>query len=88
MAKLTVNTVEKALEIIAEVAEARKRWGKQASVNYTLDQLMDAIVVLADKGRFDGPSDDEITKLRRQLAACQNREKGRKNAATDVPTES
>lgn len=70
-------TVDKAVEIVKQIADARKRWGKYAYPPYTQAELMDALVVLHEAGRFDAPSDEEITKLRRQLAACQNREKAR-----------
>lgn len=70
-------TVERAREIAAELARARKKWGKHASINVTQDQLYEAVTVLVDAGNFEAPSAEDITKLRRQLAACQNREKGR-----------
>lgn len=72
-------TVERAIAIVKQVAEARTRWGKYAYPAYTQAELMDALAVLHSAGRFDAPSDEEITLLRRQLAACQNREKARSN---------
>jgi hypothetical protein len=71
--------VEKAIAIVKHCAEARLRWGKYAFPAYTQVELMDALVAMHKAGRFDAPSDEEITKLRRQLAACENREKARKS---------
>lgn len=68
-------TGDKAHTIVKEIVAARKRWGKGVKIPYTEDQLYDAIVVLDAEGNFDGASREEVTKLRRQLAACQNREK-------------
>lgn len=67
--------VARATEMVKQIASARKRWGRYAYPPYTQAELMDALVVLYDAGRFDGPSDEDITRLRRQLAACLNREK-------------
>lgn len=77
---MKVNRVpfENALQIIRDIIKARKTWGKKASPPYTQDQLYDALIVLEEEGRFEAPSDEDMTKLRRQLAACENREKGRK----------
>jgi len=77
----------RAIQIAKEIAGARKKWGKQANPPYKLDQIMDAIVTLDASGAFEdqkapeGPSPEEITKLRRQLAACTNREKARSGKA-------
>ncbi len=80
--KIERKGLEKSLAIVAEILTARKRWGKGMRSPYTPDQLYDALIVLDEHGRFTGTSDEEVTKLRRQLAACQNREKGRKSALT------
>lgn len=77
-------TVEDAVKIVTEVAIARTRWGKYAYPAYTQAHLMDALALLHKEGRFGAPSDEEITKLRRQLAACQNREKGRAGKPEDA----
>ena len=79
-------SLDKAQLIVRELVAARKQWGKHASVNYTMHEVLDALVVLNDAGRFDAPSAAEVSTLRRQLAACQNREKARnnKNVDTDV----
>lgn len=80
----------KAIRIAEEIAAARKKWGKQANPPYNLHTIMDAIVVLEAQGLLkgtqptpEGPSPEEVTKLRRQLAACQNREKARIAKAND-----
>jgi hypothetical protein len=77
---------EKAVSIAKEVAAARLKWGKQASPPYTMHQIMDAVLVLEAEGLLEqpiGPTPEEVTKLRRQLAACQNREKARKQPQAD-----
>lgn len=87
--KLEIKDLDKSVALVKEIVAARQRWGKQASVPYTKEQLYDALVVLDSHGRFDGPSDEDVTKLRRQLAACQNREKSRTKgvSVTDVVSE-
>lgn len=81
-----IMSVEKAIAITKEVAKARIKWGKLASPPYTVPQIMDAIAALANAGLLEakpaeeGPSPEEVTKLRRQLAACTNREKAHKGS--------
>lgn len=72
---LQLMTPERAQTIVTEIVAARKRWGKGVKIPYTQDQVYDALIVLSETGNFDGASASEVTKLRRQLAACQNREK-------------
>lgn len=77
-------TIDKAKSIILEISAARKKWGKQANPPYSIHQIMDALVALSDE--LQGPKEvieqlitaEDLTKLRRQLAACTNREKARK----------
>lgn len=83
--KSTVKTVEQALGIVAEIVAVRKRWGRQGSVPYSIDQIMDAIVLLAEDGAL--ANKEELTKLRRQLAACTNREKARTGKQLDTTSE-
>lgn len=71
-------SVEKAQQIAADIAAARKKWGRHAAINVSEDQLYEAVTVLVEAGNFDAPSAAEVTKLRRQLAACRNRELARK----------
>ena len=75
---------EKAVSIAKEVAAARLKWGKQASPPYTTHQIMDAVLVLEAEGLLEPAvpliTPEELTKLRRQYAACQNREKARSGA--------
>jgi len=83
--KSTVKTVEQALGIVVEIVAERKRWGRQGSVPYAIDQIMDAIVLLAEEGALSNK--EELTKLRRQLAACQNREIARTGKRLDTTSE-
>ena len=81
----------KARSIVLEIAAARKKWGKQANPPYSIHQIMDALVALSDE--LNKPADEcgatpeEATRLRRQLAACQNREKARKGGTPLDPTD-
>jgi hypothetical protein len=74
-------TLDKAKQIILEIAAARRKWGKQANPPYKLDVIMDALVAISPELSKSCPeqliSAEELTKLRRQYAACQNREKAR-----------
>lgn len=77
-------TLETAQQIVTRIAKARKRWGKLATPPYTDAQLYDALVLLEENGKFEAcPDAEEVTKIRRQLAACTNREKARQNKGTD-----
>lgn len=73
-------TLEQAHALVTDVVKHRKRWGKYAAAPYTQSQLYDALVLLHDAGLIvqEATPAEEVTKLRRQLAACQNREKARK----------
>lgn len=70
---------DRADAILATVAEAVGKWGKQADVPFSIETIYQAISV-ARAQPADVPSKQELTKLRRQLAACQNREKRAKQA--------
>ena len=74
--------LEQAQALVVDVVKHRKRWGKHAAAPYTQSQLYDALVLLHDAGLIvqDVPTAEEVTKLRRQLAACQNREKARQGS--------
>lgn len=78
--------LSKAQAIVTEVVAGRKRLGKQFVPRQIMDDVLDALVVVHDSANLDAPSKDEITKLRRQLAACQNREKARLNKDLRVGT--
>lgn len=68
-----MNTV-RARTIVAEIVAGRKRWGRQMSTPYTLDTLYDALVALYEEGMIlDDETKEELTKLRRQLAAANAR---------------
>lgn len=70
-------SLDKAHKVVKDVVTARRRWGRQASLPYSTEELMDALMLLSEAGNFDAPTAEEVTKLKRQLAACQNREKAR-----------
>ena len=72
-------SIEKATNIVNEVVAGRKRLGKQFTPRHIMDDVLDALVVVHENANLDAPSKEEITKLRRQLAAALNREKARKN---------
>lgn len=89
MSKSTITSVDKALSIVNELVRARAKWGsKNLRSPYTSDQLYDALATLAEAGHFDGSiSSEEATKLRRQLAACLNREKVKSNKGVAAITD-
>lgn len=72
-------TLERARAIVAETVRARKQWGKYGQPTCSTDEVLDALVVMHDSANLDAPTPAEVTLLRRQLAACQNREKARQN---------
>jgi hypothetical protein len=69
--------IEKAVHIAETIAKAHLKWGKHATTSYKQEDLLEAIGVLHLAGNFDATPKEDVTKLRRQLAACQNREKAR-----------
>lgn len=74
---------ERAIPMLQELAVASRKWGKNLSVPYSVPQIIEAIELADAQGVFE-PRDEviskeEVTLLRRQLAACQNREKARKH---------
>lgn len=68
-------SAEKALSILNEAADARLRWGKQASIPYSMTQVMEAIELVKAEGWLGKPqiTEEDVTKLRRQLAAANAR---------------
>lgn len=82
MSKYTISTPE-AYKILRVVATNRAKWGKQASPPYTMATIMEALELVVADGALDPDlktDQAELTKLRRQLAACTNREKSRRPA--------
>ncbi len=82
--------IDKAKNIVLEIAAARRKWGKQANPPYSIHQIMDALVAISNELTKEQPKPveitaEELTKLRRQYAACQNREKARKGGAVNEP---
>lgn len=59
-------TVPVAELILATVVKARKKFGKQSSVPYTNDEIMDAIVVI------DSIEDPEVDKLKAVIAEARD----------------
>jgi phage-related baseplate assembly protein len=74
----TSMTVEKAQAMVKRAAAAQERWGRNADIPFTQSELLEALMVLNKEGKFDAPPPEDVTLLRRQLAACTNREKARK----------
>lgn len=97
-----VDSLEKAVKVAAEVASARKRWGKQASYGYTSPQIADSLIFIMDaykantaseietvKANADAAIEDlraQLTKANRQLAAA-NARAARREKATLTPEE-
>jgi hypothetical protein len=87
MSKNTMN-LPTALKVLKAVAVNRAKWGKQASPPYTMAQVMEALELAHNAELLEERvGKEEITKLKRQLAACTNREKGRK-AKVENPNQS
>lgn len=76
-------TPEKAADIVSHVVANRLRWGKQYDGSDILrSDLLDALVVIAQNGNnAEGELREELTRLRRQLAAANAREAKLKKAA-------
>lgn len=80
-------TLDKALQIAKELAAGHRRWGKVMNPPYTAMQMAEAIAVLDANGHFESNVGEELTRVKRQLAACQNREKARKAKGGEPPSE-
>lgn len=78
----------KAKEMVRDIAENRKRWGKMYDTScYDVNDLMDALTVLSN--HLDVVSKDlvpksELTKANRQLAAAVAREAKAKSKLADA----
>ena len=72
---------QQAVPLLKEIAVQSRKWGKNLKLPYSQAQIVEAIQLADDQGLIaganDGPTKEEVTLLRRQLAACQNREKAR-----------
>lgn len=79
---IQVLDLEKSVAIVKYVASQRERWGK----HYTADdigteKLLDALVILGDALEAkEEVKSEEVTKLKRQLAAATAREARAKKA--------
>jgi hypothetical protein len=90
LSKHTIST-EQAYKILRVVAQSKVKWGKQASPPYTMATIMEALELVSADGGLDPElkaNAAEMTKLRRQLAACQNREKARNGKLINLVPES
>jgi hypothetical protein len=77
-------TLDQALAVAKQVAHTRLKWGKQGIAPYTVHQLCDCIALLQTAGaEVEAAHQDELTLLRRQLAAANARVAGlsKKNVA-------
>jgi hypothetical protein len=72
--------LETALQVAKDIAAAYRKWGKQANPPYTQHQLCEALAALDAAGHFNSNIGEELTKVKRQLAAALAREAARKNA--------
>ncbi len=72
----TDMTVDQARAIARLTKSAIEKWGRHASLPVTVHELMIAVTLLYD-APAETPEMAELTKLRRQLAACENRHKAR-----------
>lgn len=83
MAMKNVMTIERARSLATQIAVAYGKYGSQTSVPFSASQLAEIISVLSAFGNFDGPTKEELTKVTRQLTACQAREAGLRKKVKD-----
>lgn len=74
MAMRQVMTIERARSLAGQIAAAYSKYGSQTSVPFNTANLVEIIAVLNAHGNFEGPTKEELTKVNRQLTACQARE--------------
>lgn len=79
MAMRQVMTIERARELADQIGKAYSKYGAQTSVPFSTNQLVEIIAVLSAHGNFDGPTQEDLTKVKRQLTACTAREAARKS---------
>lgn len=85
----SVETLERAREIVAHVATERLRWNKLYDASdIGVDALMDSLVLLAqaDNERITG-QDEKLTKANRQLGASKARETKLKKQVAELKDE-
>ncbi len=85
MAMKQVMTIEKARALANTVTLGMAKYGSQYSPAYATQISLEAIAVLNGHANFDGPTKEDLTKVNRQLTACQAREAGlkKKQAAAE-----
>lgn len=66
-------SLEKARAIAQRIATYRERWGRYSPM-VDRDQLQDVILVLEKHGAWGNPTNDDLTKVKRQLTASLARE--------------
>ena len=79
MAMKQAMTLQKAREYAEKIAAAYAKYGSQTSVPFNVATLSEVITVLHGHANFDGPSQEALTLVNRQLAACKAREARRKS---------
>jgi len=68
-----VKTLEQAIAVITDIVATRKKWGRLADTKQVHDTLVDAVVFLDENQLIATISSEEVTTLRRQLAAANAR---------------
>ena len=77
--------LEKSTALVQEIVKLRKRWGRSAGAGqYSMHDVLDALVVIFDESNIDGPTRAELTKANRQLAAAGAREAGYKKRIAEL----
>jgi hypothetical protein len=85
MAMIPKPSLDAALALVADIVAQRKRWGASAGGGqYSLEQIVQAILVIAEEANIGGPTKADLTKLNRQAAASNAREAGYKKRIVDL----
>ena|SRR5579859_3117711 len=68
-------TLDKAVVMAKAIASARRKWGRQANPPYTIEQISEALQILDDAGLLAPAkyTEEDITKLKRQIGAAKSR---------------
>jgi hypothetical protein len=74
MAMKPPMSLDKAKHIAHVATLGRAKYGPQFSPPYSQADLVEALSVLNEFGNWDGPSKEQLTKVNRQLAACNARQ--------------
>ncbi len=71
------NIAQQISDEISKLVNYHKRWGTMASPNTDSTQMLRILYDIQEHGLIsveEGPTREEITKVKRQLTACQARE--------------